>query len=975
MSAPPLSEVELRGLIEAVRQVPVAVTLVDASGGVIYANDRAHEMAEEVLGGTVPTVVAAGFDRFHVDGRRYAYEEWPVMRTIQSGETVVDEEFFHVRPDGKRVYVRCSSSPIAGPGGSTIAAVVVTVDVTAEKEAEERLSYFDRLLENTDDAIVGTDADFRVTVWSAGAERLYGYPADEALGRYAREVATFEGDQSRTELEGDLLGSGRTRTEFRALRKDGTPVEVELIAVAVRNDDGEIAGYLGIQRDISGRKTAEREQEQLVAIVRYSADFVGIATMDGVPTFLNEAGRRMVCFGDRDVTKTHVLDYFAKEDRDYVRDVLLPLIADSGRWPAETELRMRNWDTEESIPVLFDAFRIDDPRTGEPMAIATVTRDISERKRAEEEREARARRQATIAALGLRALGDEDVGGLIDQAVEFVAETLGVRYASVAELVGGDHLVLRAGTGWPREAIGTTWGSAGRETFAGYTLMVKEPVVSDDVASDERFPASAVLDTSGPTSAAGVVIHGRDEPFGVLTVFSEGTRPVSANDLDFLQTVANLLAIAIERVEAEERLDEIRDDERRRIARSLHDDALQELAVAIARSHATPGAAQIEAALEGVGQEIRSAIYDLRLGDEQHRSFPELLRALVGVHSGSSVDCEIELVIEEGAPEGSLGSTGVEVIRILGEALTNVRRHSGARHARVRVSGSGLRLCAEVTDDGRGIDLQSGAGGTGITGMRERAALIGADLHVHSSPRGGTTVRLELPLVTGAAPAENETRVLLVEDHIAVREALAAAFEREPDIRVAGQAGTLAEARELLADVDVAILDLGLPDGAGTDLIADLQKVSPTAQAIILSAALDRAEAARAVGRGAAGVLPKMAGLHEVVAAVRKLRAGEALMPVGEVSDLLRFAEREQRAEQRERALIGELTRRELEVLQLLADGLNSQDMADRLHISLRTQRNHVANILQKLDVHSQLQALVFALRYGVVEIPSRRVD
>jgi DNA-binding NarL/FixJ family response regulator len=61
--------------------------------------------------------------------------------------------------------------------------------------------------------------------------------------------------------------------------------------------------------------------------------------------------------------------------------------------------------------------------------------------------------------------------------------------------------------------------------------------------------------------------------------------------------------------------------------------------------------------------------------------------------------------------------------------------------------------------------------------------------------------------------------------------------------------------------------------------------------------------------------------------------------------------------------------------LQLLADGLNSLDIAERLHISLRTQRNHVANILQKLDVHSQLQALVFALRHGVVEIPGRRAD
>jgi DNA-binding NarL/FixJ family response regulator len=90
---------------------------------------------------------------------------------------------------------------------------------------------------------------------------------------------------------------------------------------------------------------------------------------------------------------------------------------------------------------------------------------------------------------------------------------------------------------------------------------------------------------------------------------------------------------------------------------------------------------------------------------------------------------------------------------------------------------------------------------------------------------------------------------------------------------------------------------------------------------------------------------------------------------VDDVVDLLRFAGRRREREREDRLAIEELTAREREVLQALADGLDSQAIADKLHITIRTERNHVANILAKLGVHSQLQALVFALRYQLVEI------
>ena len=117
-------------------------------------------------------------------------------------------------------------------------------------------------------------------------------------------------------------------------------------------------------------------------------------------------------------------------------------------------------------------------------------------------------------------------------------------------------------------------------------------------------------------------------------------------------------------------------------------------------------------------------------------------------------------------------------------------------------------------------------------------------------------------------------------------------------------------------------------------------------------------------------MLGKTTHLHEVVSAVRRVRAGETLMPLDEVVELLRFAGRRRERELDERRLIESLTPREREVRQLLAAGLDSVAIARRLHISPRTQRNHVANILAKLEMHSQLQAVVFALRHGVVQVP-----
>jgi two-component system nitrate/nitrite response regulator NarL len=219
---------------------------------------------------------------------------------------------------------------------------------------------------------------------------------------------------------------------------------------------------------------------------------------------------------------------------------------------------------------------------------------------------------------------------------------------------------------------------------------------------------------------------------------------------------------------------------------------------------------------------------------------------------------------------------------------------------------------------------------------------------------------------------ERSTRIFLVEDHASFRQALAFMFEREGEFVVAGQAGSLAEAHAFLRrspdDFDVVVVDLSLPDGDGFGLIEELSS-HPNVMTLVLSASLEPTRFARAVEAGASGVLHKSAPIGEIVDAVRRLRSGEALLSPAEVVEMLRMVSRRRQEEYEARRAIEKLTPREKQVLSALGEGLDSKDIAEKLHITVETERTHMVNILGKLDVHSRLQALVFAARHGLVEI------
>src|SRR5829696_1793302 len=363
----------------------------------------------------------------------------------------------------------------------------------------------------------------------------------------------------------------------------------------------------------------------------------------------------------------------------------------------------------DSSPIYDDEGRI--------AAGVLVMHNVTERKRAEQEIETRTHQQAVVAELGLQALaGQTNLQALMDEAVACIARILDVEYSEIVELLPGDEeLLIRAGVGWEEGIVGNTTVSAGFGSQGGYALLSEEPVLVEDLSTETRFDPPPLLLEHGAVSGMSVVIYGQEEPFGVLCADTTSRRTFSGDDVNFLQAVANVLATAIERNEAQEKLEEVREAERSRIARDLHDEPLQDLTDALVQAQQihslsedpqqTLRFARLIATLDRIGPHLRGAVYDLRLEGEKDKLFPELLEALVELHRGMAPESDIALQVHDGVLSGPLGERGKQLLRLLGEALTNVRRHSGARTVRVSVGVSEEKFWAEVEDDGRGFDV------------------------------------------------------------------------------------------------------------------------------------------------------------------------------------------------------------------------------------------------------------------------------
>jgi two-component system NarL family response regulator len=230
-----------------------------------------------------------------------------------------------------------------------------------------------------------------------------------------------------------------------------------------------------------------------------------------------------------------------------------------------------------------------------------------------------------------------------------------------------------------------------------------------------------------------------------------------------------------------------------------------------------------------------------------------------------------------------------------------------------------------------------------------------------------------------AGPASEPTgatadsiRVLVVDDHALFRRGLQMVLEQEPDIEVVGEASDGAEAVERAADTtpDIVLMDVRMPKGGGIDACTAIHETVPSAKIIMLTISDEEADLYDAIKAGAMGYLLKEISIEEVASAIRAVHGGQSLISPSMASKLLtEFASMIKRTDDRQQVPTPRLTDREMEVLKLVAKGLNNRDIAKQLFISENTVKNHIRNILEKLQLHSRMEAVVYAVREKLLEI------
>ncbi len=220
--------------------------------------------------------------------------------------------------------------------------------------------------------------------------------------------------------------------------------------------------------------------------------------------------------------------------------------------------------------------------------------------------------------------------------------------------------------------------------------------------------------------------------------------------------------------------------------------------------------------------------------------------------------------------------------------------------------------------------------------------------------------------------AREPIRVLVVDDHALFRRGLEMVLEQEPDIEVVGEAGdgTQAVQRAVETAPDIVLMDVRMPKGTGIEACRAIKEAVPSAKIIMLTISDDEADLYEAIKAGATGYLLKEISIEEVASAIRAVQNGQSLISPSMASKLLaEFATMVKRSDEKEQLPTPRLTDREMEVLRLVARGLNNRDIAKELFISENTVKNHVRNMLEKLQLHSRMEAVVYAVREKLLEI------
>jgi PAS domain S-box-containing protein len=682
------------------------------------------------------------------------------------------------------------------------------IEIAERKRAEERLRKLSGAVEQAADNVLITNREGVIEYVNPAFEQNTGYLRDEAIGRTPRLLKSGEQSQEFYEKLWQTLLAGEVfRSVFVNRKKDGTLYCEETVITPLADSRGAITHFVSAGRDITERKQTEAalkdSEEKYRTLIEVSQDAIFINCNNHI-VYMNPAAVKL--FGadkPEQIIGKSPFDVVHPQYHELVRHRIQSLLSKQTPVPLLEEKYVRLDGTVIDVEVAATPLTYKNER-----AIQVVARDITERKRTEADL---ARAHAEVAGLYEQTKEDAvrwealftltrllNQSLVLDEMFEAFAQAVKsyIPYDRLGVIVpeGGQLKAAYCSSADPSLAMcqERVWRNR-HETGIDWVLTSKQPRLLQDLLKEARFGDDVYMAEEGLRAILELPLIVGGDALGVFFIDSRTPGAYSTRDIERVRPLADQLALAMEhsrlfaslqrqtealrlevqertRAEAEARrsqeqlraltahLERVREDERTRISREIHDELGQLLTSLkidfswVARELSGEQEA-LRAKVRTMGTLINTTIQSVRrIAGELRPGLLDDLGLMAAIEwqvqeFQSRMGIRMRLTAEPSELDLDR-ERSTAVFRILQEALTNVARHAEATHIHINLKADAERLILEVIDDGKGITPQALADrrSLGLLGMRERALLLGGEVVVSGRPGRGTTVTLVMPL-------------------------------------------------------------------------------------------------------------------------------------------------------------------------------------------------------------------------------------
>ncbi len=633
---------------------------------------------------------------------------------------------------------------------------------------------FVQILNRIPDGLFTFDKDWRISYFNPAAENITGFYAEDAIGMYCDDVFRMTGVGSGNALR-QVINEGVDvhNREYEITDIRGRKIPVICSTSAFRNERGEVMGGLEIFKDITELKRLQEEivkrEKKYRRIFEGSHDMIYTSTLEGNLLDVNQAGLDMLGYPNKDeLLKIGQAYRLYRDSKD--REKFVTLMNRDG-YVKDFEVDFRKFDGQP-IHTLVSSRRYENPETG-AVEYEGIIKDITRRKQAEEIIQQRNRELSILNSIAVVLNFTMDLDSILKLTLERVRKNLSITKGGIFLFEDENHTpTMKAGFGLPE----ATEKNPAQIKFKDIMLMEYLVQKKTELEPETSFPSFKVRYTAGaepPQWLTCYLITSKRKTVGFFGFGSTKSKILSIQELHLLGSLGNLLGNAIENAklmetigqhrqelrQLTEKLFQTQEEERRRIARELHDETSQSLtAVKLGLDRLEQKIPADKIGLQNdlndtrrmllrTASEIRRLSYNLHptllsdLGLE-----PALKLYFKEIREHSNLDIHFKMIGFDKRMDKDLETA---LYRFSQETLTNTLKHSGAETFKCKIIKSYPNIIFTAEDDGvgfnEGIENQDKRS-LGLIGMRERTLLLGGVFQLKGRPGEGTRIRIEIPL-------------------------------------------------------------------------------------------------------------------------------------------------------------------------------------------------------------------------------------